>query len=237
MALVEYELDGHVALMTWNSGENRFNPDFLRAHIDTLNEIQDNTDATVLVVRSSNEKIWCNGIDLEYLAPYFGSGDLKTVKDFFYLLNDYFKSILMCPLITVASINGHAFAGGAMAACAFDFRFMRSDRGFFCVPEIDLGFPFLPGMMALLKKAMPANLLHDCTLTGRRLTAGECMEAGMVKDARPLEELLDASMEFARAHCKKREGLIVIKREMYKDLVRTIDEEDPPFIEAGRFTV
>jgi enoyl-CoA hydratase/carnithine racemase len=49
--------------------------------------------------------------------------------------------ILTFPAITVAAINGHAFAGGAMLATAHDFRVMRDDRGYWCLPEVDLGLP------------------------------------------------------------------------------------------------
>ena len=46
-----------------------------------------------------------------------------------------FARVLAFPRITVAAINGHAFAGGGMLALAHDFRVMRSDRGYFCLPE------------------------------------------------------------------------------------------------------
>ena len=48
-------------------------------------------------------------------------------------------------------LSGHVYAGGAMMAMAHDFRIMRSDRGWFCLPEVKLGMPFSLGMMALLK--------------------------------------------------------------------------------------
>ncbi|MFH2098707.1 MAG: enoyl-CoA hydratase/isomerase family protein, partial [Pseudomonadota bacterium] len=171
MALVEYKLEDHVAIITWNNGENRFNPEFLQANLDALDEIEKNTGATVLVVRSAHEKIWSIGLVLEWLMGIVAAQDTATSKKFFFQLNDVFKRFLMFPAITVAAITGHAFAGGAILSCAFDYRFMRTDRGFFCFPEVDINIPFLPGMMALLRKSLPGHTLVDMSLTGKRLTA------------------------------------------------------------------
>ena len=174
MASVAYELDEHVAVLTMNSGENRFNPDFLKAFLDAMDEIQEKTEATTLVVTSAHEKIFSNGIDLEWIIPVIHNSEIDRAKNFFYELNRLFRRMVTYPLITVAAINGHAFAGGAILSCAFDFRFMRSDRGYFCFPEVDLGIPFLPGMNALLKKAMPLYKVEEMEYTGCRLTAEEC---------------------------------------------------------------
>jgi enoyl-CoA hydratase/carnithine racemase len=40
---------------------------------------------------------------------------------------------------TVAAINGHFCAAGAMLGLAFDMRVMRTDKGMFFVPAVDLG--------------------------------------------------------------------------------------------------
>ena len=61
-----------------------------------------------------------------------------------------FGRILAFPGITVAAINGHAFAAGAMFATAHDFRVMRDDRGYWCLPEVDLGLPLTPAMTAVI---------------------------------------------------------------------------------------
>jgi|GEM_PF-5709626 len=50
MALVEYALDENVAIISLNNGENRFNPDFIRAYLDVMDRIENETQALTLVV-------------------------------------------------------------------------------------------------------------------------------------------------------------------------------------------
>ena len=145
MALVEYKLDDKVALVTMNSGENRFNPDFINEYLGVLDRIENDTDALSMVVTSGHEKIFSNGIDLDWLLPFIQQKNVAVSKEFFYLLNKLFRRTLTFPLITIAAMNGHAFAGGAIWACSFDFRFMRSDRGFFLFSRGRSGDPVPAG--------------------------------------------------------------------------------------------
>lgn len=237
MATVEYALEDKTALLTLNAGENRFNPDFIHAVLGALDRIETETDAATLVVRSSHEKIFCNGIDLDWLTPIIRSQDTAAAGDFFCLLNRLFRRTLTYPMITVAAITGHAFAGGAIWSCAFDFRFMRSDRGYFCFPEVDLGIPFLPGMLALLKKAIPMYKLEEMHHTGIRMTAEECARHHIVTKACPREELLPTAMAFAGGLVKRREILREMKARLYKDILHALDVEDVPYIESGRFNI
>jgi enoyl-CoA hydratase/carnithine racemase len=237
MALVDYAVDEHVALVTFNSGENRFNPQFLDSFMTVLDDIESKTTATTMVVSSAHEKIFSNGIDLEWLVPVLQKQDIATAKRFFYQLNQTFKRLVTYPLITVAAINGHAFAGGAILSCAFDFRFMRSDRGFFCLPEVDLGIPFLPGMNAILSSAIPQQTLRSMQLTGFRMTAEECRANHMVQRACPREELLDTTLAFAKQVNKKRPTVAELKARFNREIVHALDVEDVAYIESGQFNI
>jgi len=237
MSFVEYALDENVAVVTLNRDENRFNPDFLGACLDVLDEVEKETDASTLVVKSSHEKIFSNGIDLEWLAPVIQKGDIKTAKDYFYQMNSLFKRIVTYPMITIAAITGHAFAGGAILCCAFDFRFMRSDRGYFCFPEVDLGIPFLPGMNAMLKKAIPLYKLEEMEYTGKRLTAEECEEHHIITKACHINELMDEVLAFAKTLNKKRAVIKELKERLNKDIIHALDVEDVPYIESGKFNI
>jgi len=234
MALIEYELDENVAVVTMNSGENRFNLLFLDEFLSVLDTIENDTDANALVVRSAHEKIFSNGIDLDWLVPFIQKNDLDTVKKFLYTMTSLFKRLLIYPMPTIAAITGHAFAGAAILCCAFDFRFMRSDRGFFCFPEVDLGIPFLPGMIAIAKKAIPMYKLEEMKYTGKRLTAYECEEHHIVMKACHINDLMSEVLSFAKGLNKRREVIREMKKGMYKDIVRVMDVEDPPVIESTK---
>lgn len=237
MTSVDYLLNDHAAIVTLNDGENRFNPSFLNAFLEVLDDIENRTDATTLVVTSAHEKIFSNGIDLEWLVPVIQRNDIALAKDFFYLLNRLFKRVVTYPLVTVAAISGHAFAGGAILCCAFDFRFMRSDRGYFCFPEVDLGIPFLPGMNALLKKAMPMYVVEYMEYTGVRLTADQCAEHHIIQKACPMETLLEETVAFAMAINKRRPVVAEMKKRLNQPIVQAIDVDDVAYIESGRFNI
>ena len=216
MAVVEWVLDENAAIVTLNDGENRFNPGFLEGFLSVLDRIEKETRANVLVVTSSHEKIFSNGIDLDWLVPHIQKGDAETAKGFFYTMNRLFRRLLLYPMPTLCAISGHAFAGGAIMSCAFDFRFMRSDRGFFCFPEVDLGIPFLPGMIALIGKAIPQYKLEELQYTGKRATAHECEAHHIITKACHMDDLMNETLAFAKGLNKRREIILEMKKRMYK---------------------
>ena len=156
---------------------------------------------------------------------------------FFRAMMKLFRRLLLYPMPTVAAISGHAFAGGAIMSCAFDFRFMRSDRGFFCFPEVDLGIPFLPGMLAIITKAVPMYKFEEMQYCGKRLTAEECEDHHIVLKACHLDDLMNEVLAFAKALDKRRPVIAEMKKRLYRDIVRVLDEEDPPVLETGVFYV
>ncbi len=234
---IEIKMEGQVAVVTLNEGENRLNQDFLEKFINALDEVEKKTDANVLVVRGADAKIFSNGIDLNWLAPILQKNDAATARKFIETMMALFRKIALFPMPTIAAITGHAFAGGAIMCCYFDFRFMRSDRGFMCFPEVDLGIPFLPGMMTAVKKAIPRYKFDEMILTGKRVTAQELAEHHVITKACHIDQLMDEVMAFAKQQNKRRAVVELIKAEMNKEIIYAIDHDDKPIIESGRFYV
>ena len=224
MAKIEYELDEHVAILSMNSGENRFNFPFFNAFLEILDEIEHKTEATVLVVKSSHEKIWSNGIDLDWLQPAVQKEGMELSRRFHTEMFSFLKRVLTYPMLTIAAITGHAFAGGAFLSFTHDFRFMRSDRGWLCLPEIDIGMTLGPGFTAISKRALPMYMFEEMQYTGIRLTAQECVAHHIVKKACHIDDLMNEVLVFAKTLNKDRELIRNMKMETHGKLLSIIDE-------------
>ena len=64
MAIIEWTKNETIAIMTLNNGENRHNLIFARTMQSTLDEIEADHEITALVISSSDQKSWSQGIDL-----------------------------------------------------------------------------------------------------------------------------------------------------------------------------
>lgn len=233
MPRITWEKTGTVAIVTMNEGENRFNPSFLENFLATFDEIEGSSDCSALLLLSSDPKNWSLGIDLQWITEAINAGAHQNIKKFLYDLNKLFRRILLYPMPVIAGINGHAFGAGAIMACACDFRFMKADRGFFCFPEIDIRIPFLPGMLAIVGRAVPAHKLQELVLTGKRATAGElAADHVVVRACTDDDALRTEALGFAGTFAKGRTIFAEMKKRMHCDLLKVIEEQDPPCIES-----
>ncbi|NUP65061.1 MAG: enoyl-CoA hydratase/isomerase family protein [Nonomuraea sp.] len=202
--------DAPVFVLDLGDGENRFSPDWMKAVHSLLDTVVDDPGPAALVVAGQG-KFFSNGLDLEWLA---GNGDqlLPYLADVHALL----ARLLVLPVPTVAAVNGHAFGAGAMLALACDFRVMRADRGYFCLPEVDIHAPFSPGMAALVQsKVTPAAAVASMT-TGHRFGGVEARDLALVDAVADESTLVEAAAARVRELAgKDRATLGAIKSTMY----------------------
>ncbi|MEM6588244.1 MAG: enoyl-CoA hydratase/isomerase family protein [Pseudomonadota bacterium] len=233
MSVITYELQGKTAVVTMANGENKQNPDFAAGMLDALDQAEADKAVKSMVITSNDEKNWSQGVDLNFLNACLKDGRHDDMKAFMYGMNNVFSRLLLAPFPVIAAINGHAFGNGAMLACACDFRFMRSDRGYFCFPEVDISIPFMPGMIAFVKTAVPYHLFNDMKLTGRRVTAEELEKHYVIEKAcADPAETFEKAMEFAATFNKARGIFGEHKRRLHGHIMDVMENEDKPLIEA-----
>ena len=224
---------GDVAILTMQSGENRHNPLFAKEMLSALETIKCNESCKAVVITSNDDKCFSLGIDTDWLMPAMKAGRTEEIKQFMYDMDEVFKTLLLFPLPVIAAINGHAFGNGAILACACDFRFMRSDKGFFCFPEVDLSIPFLPGMIEFVKKAMPYHRFNEMKLSGRRVSGKELENDHVVEKAYETQEaLMEGALNYAKSFDKKRGIFGEHKKRLHKHIIETIDKDNAALIDA-----
>ena len=232
MAIIEWKKVETVGVITMNNGENRHNPEFIRAILTSFDEIEGDPKISSVIIASSDPKNWSQGIDLQWMTDAMAKNDLQGIRDFMYGLNRIFNRILLYPMPVIAAINGHAFGDGTIMACACDFRFMKADRGFFCFPEIDINIPFLPGMQAIIRKAIPYYKLEELVFSGKRTGAAELEAHHVILKACENEEaLMREALAFAKSFNKKRPIFAETKKRFHRTIIETMEKEDPAFIE------
>ena len=213
------EQQDDVFVLRLGDGENRFHPDWIAGVDDALDRIE-RTEGPGALVTTATGKFFSNGLDLDWLS---GHGD--DLRDYLASVHRLFARVLSLPVTTVAAIQGHAFAAGAMLTLAHDFRVMRDDRGYWCLPEVDIGLPFTPGMTALITARLAPQTAHEAMTTARRYGGAAAREAGIVDRAVPEDQVLPTALDLAREQ-RTHAGatLAAIKTRMYADAIGVLTD-------------
>ncbi|XP_049848221.1 uncharacterized protein LOC126313310, partial [Schistocerca gregaria] len=149
-----------IFLLTLQAGENRFTDAFIDHIHEALDFVQTAKEAAALVTTSSDPKYYSLGLDIKNLKQ-----EPAKVEAYLEKYQRLLSRVVTFSMPTIAAINGHAAAGGALFAMAHDVKFVCKEKGFFVMNEIDLGLHLPAGMAAMLKyKITNPNLIRDIAI-------------------------------------------------------------------------
>lgn len=215
---MEMHKRGDVFVLNLGDDENRLNPTWVQGLEDALTEVE-TFDGPRALVTTGSGKFWSNGLDLDWMGAH-----PEESPAFLERVHALFGRFLGAGIPTVAAVHGHAFAAGAMLAIAHDRVLMRADRGYWCVPEVDLGLPFTPGMSALLQSRLSPPTAHEAMTTGRRYGGPDAVTAGIAASSHTIDELVDQAVAWAATQAGKNpQTLSAIKQRMYASALAILD--------------
>jgi len=191
--MIDLTRDGDVFVLTMDDDENRWNTTFVREVAKALDEVEASEGAAAVVTRSTHEKFFSNGLDLEWIQNPDGhrGGDREPFGDEYMTLCG---RLITLPVPTVAAVNGHAFGAGFMVALCHDVRIMREDRGYLCANELQIGLTIPAPEVALFRHKIPASAFHETVMLAKRWTAPAAHAAGFVEEAVALGDVLPRAM-------------------------------------------
>ena len=212
--------DAVVAVITMDSGENRFDLEVVR-HWHGLIDRVAAKEGPLALVTTGTDKFYSNGLNLDWLM-----GNPDQAREFLHELNRLWGRILGLDCHTTAAVNGHCFGAGALLSSAHDRITMRADRGYWCMPELDLALPVSDKMTQLLLARLPRTAIIRALNTAHRFTGPEALAAGIADEILPADELLDATIAYsATIAVKSREVIGTHKQMLHADTIRALTGE------------
>ena len=179
---------GHLIL---DKGEdlNKMTMNFWYELPKILDEIDKDASLRVLIL-SSTGKHFCAGMDLKNFGTLGNDAEKKTnvpdkarIGESLYRvakeLQDMLSKLEKLRIPVLAGIQGGCIGGGLDLVTAADMRFASKDA-FFCIQEVNIGMAADIGTLQRLPRVIPEGKVRELAYTGRRMPAGEALEAGLV---------------------------------------------------------
>ena len=216
--MIDLKREGDVFVLRLDAGENRFNSEMISAWNHALDEVEAAEGPKALVTTGTG-KFYSNGLDLDYMGEVDTDAYLKSVMAIM-------GRVLVFPCATAVAVNGHAFGAGAQLLLCHDFRIMRTERGYFCMPEIDMKAPLHPGMTAIIMARVPALTAHELIVTGTRYGAELALEKGIVDAIAPEDEVVAAAIaRVAPLAAKAHPAMNLLKSGMYPHVLDALKQK------------
>jgi enoyl-CoA hydratase len=151
-------------------------------------------DLSVLVFRG-RPGFFSGGLDIKKLPTLSADGLKDLSRDFSRVM----LRVLGFPVPTIARIEGHAIAGGAILALACDLRFSLEGPYRFQMNEVAIGIPVPEWMMLIAETSVPKAEMVRLQLHATPYSPGDAVHAGLVQASCPDSAALDAQIEAAIA--------------------------------------
>jgi enoyl-CoA hydratase len=182
---------------------NSMVPEFWQELPEIVNTLDETGEARAIVL-SSTGKHFTAGMDLAVFTS--GGDDTKNAEPArrranlrrdVLRLQETFSCLDRARIPVLAAIQGGCIGGGVDMISACDMRYCTEDA-FFCIQEINIGMTADVGTFPRLPHLIPQGIVRELAYTGRRLSAQEAVEVGLVNRVYPNHDaLVEGVLEIA----------------------------------------
>jgi enoyl-CoA hydratase/carnithine racemase len=162
----------------------------------------------VVIITGAGDKSFCSGADLKERAGF----SPEQVKTFIFTIRRLFDEIEQFTKPVIAAVNGVALGGGTELAMAADIR-IASETATMGLTETRLAIIPGAGGTQRLPRLVGKGKAKELIFTGRRISAAEALDIGLVNHVVPPGALLDECRAMAAQICEA--GPIAVQQAKY----------------------
>ena len=217
---VQMQRDGDVATVTLARPAklNSLTPAMLDALERCARELDDDAQVRIVILTGGGDKAFCVGADINEWAAL---QPLDMWRRWVRRGHQVFDQWARLRQPVIVAVNGHAFGGGLELAITGDIR-IASDAAQFALPEASIATcPGWSGTQRLVQ-LIGASRAKYLALSGRRLSAGDALAAGVVHEVVEAASLAGRSLELARDMAAK----APVSLQLTKQLINAASGED-----------
>ncbi|QDY99206.1 crotonase/enoyl-CoA hydratase family protein [Nitratireductor mangrovi] len=204
------ERDGAVAHLAMNRPEraNAMSPDFWE-ELPRLMSALDRDEGVRCAVISGEGRNFTGGMDLSAFSDIAKLFDEEpgraahALRDTILKLQEAFNAVERARFPVIAAVHGACVGAGVDLITACDMRLASTDA-YFAIEEIHIGMAADVGTLQRLPKLIAPAVAAELAFTGRRFSAEEAREYGLVSAVHGYREaVIHAALELAQEIAKK----------------------------------
>ncbi len=184
--------------------------------------------AKVLVLQGGGSKFFSPGLDLMEVAGL----NRERMSGFMRQFRDLYRRLYSHPKPTLAALNGHALAGGAILAGCCDFRLARASTRV-GLTELNRSVPVPYGSLLILQTRIEPSSLREAVFFGLNYAVEEARVRGWVDavvEAEAFQRTLVSRVEGLRA--QDSDVFAAMKRALVDSCLEEIDRGEDPAAEV-----
>ncbi|WP_092471557.1 enoyl-CoA hydratase-related protein [Desulfotruncus arcticus] len=187
--------DGHIAVMAFNRPEamNAISTQTAREILAALEELEQDDEVFAAVFTAEGDRAFCVGADLKERKTMTRE-EMKKQRALFVKA---FTAVAEFSKPIIAAVNGFALGGGCEFALCCDF-IIASEQAAFGLPEVGLAIIPGGGGTQLMPRVIGRNKAKELIYTGRRISARDAYEIGLVNHVVPADKQMEKTMEIMR---------------------------------------
>ncbi|MBI4311933.1 MAG: enoyl-CoA hydratase/isomerase family protein [Chloroflexi bacterium] len=185
---VSYRKEGPVAWLTLDRPHvlNAYNLAMRDDLYAALEAVRDDPDVRGVILCGAGDRAFCAGADL----TEFGTAPSQAIARQVRWERDVWGLFLCLDKPVIAALHGFVLGSGVEMALLCDLR-IAADDAVFGLPETALGMVPAAGGTQTLPRAIGPSRALELLLTGKRISAQEAMDIGLVAEVTPRPQLLN----------------------------------------------